>query len=154
MNAPSAFVVRSADWVADGTSLRAIRTDVFIHEQKVPAELEWDAEDARAWHVLAVTADGTPVGTGRLLPDGRIGRMAVLKQWRGRGAGAALLTELLRIAQGAGLRTLVLNAQTRAMGFYAGFGFLPEGEIFLEAGIPHQAMRWLRPADPDPIRLP
>lgn len=145
MSAPSGFVVRAADWVADGALLRAIRADVFIDEQKVPAELEWDADDARAWHVLALTAGGTAVGTGRLLPDGRIGRMAVLKHWRGRGAGGALLTELLRIAQAAGLHSLVLNAQTHALGFYAGFGFRPEGEVFLEAGIPHQAMRRLGP---------
>jgi predicted GNAT family N-acyltransferase len=107
----------------------------------VPAELEWDAEDAHARHVLAVTADGVAVGTGRLLPDGRIGRMAVLKPWRGRGVGAALLTELIRMAQEAGLQTLVLYAQVHATGFYAGFGFQPEGGIFLDAGIPHQAMR-------------
>ena len=145
MSAPSAFAIRAADWSADGALLRAIRADVFIDEQSVPPELEWDAEDPRARHVLAVTADGTAVGTGRLLPDGRIGRMAVLKPWRGRGVGAALLTELIRIAQEAGLQTLVLYAQVHALGFYAGFGFQPEGEIFLDAGIPHQAMRRLGP---------
>jgi predicted GNAT family N-acyltransferase len=134
-------VVRAADWVADRALLRAIRAEVFIDEQKVPAALEWDADDVRASHVLVLTADGTAVGTGRLLPDGRIGRMAVLKPWRGRGAGRALLTELLRIAQRAGMHSLVLNAQAHALGFYAGFGFRPEGEIFLEAGIPHQTMR-------------
>ena len=92
-------------------------------------------------HVLALTADGSAVGTGRLLPDGHIGRMAVLRPWRGRGVGAALLTELLRIAQAAGLEDLALNAQTHAIAFYARFGFEPEGETFLEAGIPHRAMR-------------
>jgi predicted GNAT family N-acyltransferase len=141
MSAPAAFRVRPADWVADGASLRAIRAEVFIDEQKVPAALEWDTEDARAWHVLALTGDGVAVGTGRLLPDGRIGRMAVLKRWRRKGVGAALLGELLRIARSEGLHNLALNAQTHAIAFYAGFGFRPEGEVFLEAGIAHQAMR-------------
>jgi predicted GNAT family N-acyltransferase len=141
MNRSSAFVVRAADWVADGPMLRAIRTEVFITEQRVPPELEWDPEDEHAWHVLATTADGTAVGTGRLLRDGHIGRMAVLREWRGRGAGGALLTELLRVAQDAGIDDLVLNAQTHAIGFYARYGFVPEGETFLEAGIPHRVMR-------------
>ena len=90
---------------------------------------------------MVITADGTAVGTGRLLPDGRIGRMAVLKGWRGSGAGSAVLAELLRMAQAAGFRSVVLNAQTHAIGFYARFGFQPEGDVFLEAGIPHRAMR-------------
>jgi predicted GNAT family N-acyltransferase len=144
MKEPSPFAVRAADWVADGPALRAIRTEVFVEEQQVPVELEWDADDERARHVLALTADGSAVGTGRLLPDGRIGRMAVLRPWRGKGAGAALLTELLRIAQAAGLDDLALHAQIHAIGFYVRFGFQPEGETFLEAGIPHRAMRlWL-----------
>jgi predicted GNAT family N-acyltransferase len=141
MNRPSPLVVRAADWVTDGSVLRAIRTEVFVHEQQVPTELEWDAEDERAWHVLATTPEGAMVGTGRLLRDGHIGRMAVLRPWRGRGAGGALLMELLRIAEGAGLKELALNAQTHAIGFCARFGFVPEGETFLEAGIPHIAMR-------------
>jgi len=141
MNAPFQFVVRPADWVVDGATLRAIRTAVFVEEQGVAAELEWDGEDERARHVLAMTPDGTMVGTGRLLPDGRIGRMAVLEPWRGKGAGAALLAELLGMAQAAGFSDLVLHAQTHAMGFYARWGFAPEGETFIEAGIPHHTMR-------------
>jgi predicted GNAT family N-acyltransferase len=141
MDASSAFRVRAADWVTDGAALRAIRDEVFIDEQQVPAALEWDAEDARAWHVLALTADGVAIGTGRLLPDGRIGRMAVLKPWRDKGVGSRVLGELLRIATCEGLPTLVLNAQSHAIAFYAKFGFRAEGEVFLEAGIPHQAMR-------------
>jgi predicted GNAT family N-acyltransferase len=144
MNRPSPFVVRAVHWVTDGSVLRAIRTEVFVHEQMVPAELERDAQDERAWHVLATTPDGAIVGTGRLLRDGHIGhigRMAVLRPWRGQGAGGALLTELLRIAAEAGLKELALNAQTHAIAFYARFGFVPEGETFLEAGIPHLGMR-------------
>jgi predicted GNAT family N-acyltransferase len=141
MSTSSPFVVRAADWIADGAVLRAIRTEVFVMEQRVPPELEWDAEDERAWHALARTADGTPVGTGRLLRDGHIGRMAVLRAWRGRGVGGALLNELLRIAQDSDIDEVVLNAQTHAIDFYTRFGFLPEGETFLEAGIPHRVMR-------------
>jgi len=141
MSDPPAFVVRTADWVADGEMLRAVRTEVFVEEQQVPPELEWDEEDRHAWHVLATTAEGAAVATGRLLRDGHIGRMAVLKQWRGKGAGAAVLTELLRIAHAVGLDDLALNAQTHAIGFYARFGFQAEGETFLEAGIPHRVMR-------------
>ena len=90
--------------------------------------------------MLATTPDGTLVGTGRLLRDGRIGRMAVLRPWRGKGAGGALLAELLKMAQAAGLNDLVLHAQTHAMGFYEKHGFVAEGEEFMEAGIPHFAM--------------
>lgn len=141
MSPPSPFTVRAADWVADGLVLRAIRTEVFIQEQQVPAQLEWDSDDEQARHVVVMAADGTAVGTGRLLPDGRIGRMAVLKAWRGSGAGSAVLAELLRMAQAAGFRSVVLNAQTQAIGFYARFGFRPEGDVFFEAGIPHCSMR-------------
>jgi predicted GNAT family N-acyltransferase len=141
MPRPSSFLVKPADWVMDGPVLRAIRTEVFVDEQQVPADLEWDAEDEQAWHVLAITPDGAIVGTGRLLRDGRIGRMAVLKPWRGKGVGAALLAELLRLARAAGMHDLVLHAQTHAIGFYARFGFAAEGETFMEAGIPHRTMR-------------
>lgn len=141
MNAPSRFVVRTADWGADAAVLRAIRTEVFVEEQRVAPELEWDDEDERAWHVLAMTPDGAAIGTGRLLRDGHIGRMAVLRPWRGKGAGGALLAELVRLAQAAGFTELVLHAQTHAIGFYARFGFEPEGETFIEAGLPHCTMR-------------
>jgi predicted GNAT family N-acyltransferase len=141
MNAPSRFLVRSAEWVADAATLRAIRAEVFVEEQGVAPELEWDDEDEHAWHVLAMNPDGTMVGTGRLLRDGHIGRMAVLRPWRGVGVGAALLAELLRVAQALGLNDLVLHAQTHAIGFYARYGFEPEGETFIEAGIPHRTMR-------------
>jgi predicted GNAT family N-acyltransferase len=133
--------VRTADWSTEAAVLRSIRSEVFVEEQGVAPELEWDDEDERAWHVLAMTPDGTPVGTGRLLRDGHVGRMAVLRAWRGKGAGGALLAELLRLAQAAGFSELVLHAQTHAIGFYARFGFEPEGETFIEAGIPHHTMR-------------
>jgi len=137
----SSFSVRRADWNLDRDHLRGIREAVFVCEQLVPLELEWDEADAACVHVLAEDDSGTPIGTGRLLPDGHIGRMAVLPTWRRRGVGAALLTELMRIALEQGFAEVVLNAQTQAMAFYGRHGFSAEGEAFLDAGIPHRRMR-------------
>lgn len=121
--------------------LRAVRDVVFVGEQQVPVEIERDALDASCAHVLARDADGRPVGTGRLSPDGRIGRMAVLREWRGRGVGRAMLLRLLEEARARGLSEVHLHAQVDAEAFYAADGFLPVGERFVEAGIQHQAMR-------------
>ena len=134
------FTVRIVNWQDDAPALRAIRETVFIHEQQVPVELEWDGLDADCLHVLAADSTGNPIGTARLLPDGHIGRMAVLKAWRGRGVGSALLRLLLDEASKRGLGQVVLNAQTYAAGFYAKFGFQAVGEEFMDAGIPHVRM--------------
>ena len=135
------FTVRRADWERDQQSLRRIRTAVFVDEQNVPPALEWDGVDDHCLHVLAEDDHGAPIGTGRLLPDGHIGRMAVLAAWRGHGVGGAILRELLRCAAGRGLSEVVLNAQTHAMGFYACHGFSAEGAAFFDAGIEHKRMR-------------
>jgi predicted GNAT family N-acyltransferase len=134
------FAVRVADWAADEARLRAVRLAVFVVEQNIPEELEWDALDAASIHALAEDPSGTPVGCGRLLPDGHIGRMAVLSDWRGRGVGAALLERLIALARARGDARVLLNAQVQAMPFYARFGFVPEGDAFMEADIPHRAM--------------
>ena len=133
--------MRRADWNLDRDRLHGVREAVFVREQQVPLELEWDEADAACVHVLAEDSSGSPIGTGRLLPDGHIGRMAVLAGWRRRGVGAALLIELMRIAREQGFDAVVLNAQTQAMAFYARHGFSTEGEEFLDAGIPHRRMR-------------
>ncbi len=138
MSAP-AVVLRLGNWAELGAEAGPIRFEVFVEEQKVPAEMELDELDALSCHALAL-ADGQPVGTGRLLPDGHIGRMAVLAGWRGRGVGAALLQALIDEAGRRGVARLVLSAQTHALGFYARFGFVPEGEVYEEAGLPHQVM--------------
>ncbi|MDP1716437.1 MAG: GNAT family N-acetyltransferase, partial [Burkholderiales bacterium] len=91
-----------------------MRSTVFIDEQNVPEALEWDDQDEKSRHVLALSVHGEPIGTGRLLPDGRIGRMAVLREWRGKGVGSAILQALLELARQDGLRTIRLNAQTHA----------------------------------------
>ena len=140
MSEPGPYTIEAVDWHHGADALRAVRWKVFVEEQRVPAEQEWDEEDERSRHVLAVAADGTPIGTGRLLRDGHIGRMAVLKEWRGRGVGNALMIRLLRMAGDAGHRTVKLNAQTHAAGFYARHGFAVEGGEFMEAGIPHVVM--------------
>ena len=119
----------------------AIREAVFVAEQGVPRELELDVMDAACVHALARLEDGSAVGTGRLLPDGHIGRMAVLAQWRGRGVGGALLERLIEEARARGMTEVALSAQTQALGFYRRHGFAAEGEVYLDAGIPHQAMR-------------
>lgn len=134
------FTVRLCTWPGDADCLRLVREAVFVREQGVPVQLEWDGLDETAVHALAVTGRGAPVGTGRLLPDGHIGRMAVLTAWRRRGVGGALLDVLMDVARRRGDRVLMLNAQTRVTRFYARRGFRPEGPEFSEAGIPHQRM--------------
>ena len=133
------IAIRVADWHADREILRAIREEVFVREQSVPADMEWDEFDAHSRHVLAV-ANGVSVGTGRLLPDGHIGRLAVLRKWRRKGVGSALLMGLLDEARRRGLSRVLLNAQIQALPFYLRHGFHAEGEDFLDAGIAHRRM--------------
>ena len=135
------FSVRDASWAADAPKLQQVRRDVFIVEQRIPEDMEWDADDALCLHALAEDAAGNPVATGRLLTDGHIGRIAVLSGWRGRGVGAAIFEYLIGAAERRGHAELLLNAQTHAVGFYARHGFAPCGPEYLEAGIPHQPMR-------------
>lgn len=135
-----ANTIKIVSWEEAATVLRAVRTAVFIREQQVPEELEWDQFDAVSVHVLAVNNVGQPVGTARLLPDGHIGRMAVLKEWRGQGLGSALLTKLLQVLIKRHQFEAKLHAQTSAIPFYKKFGFQIVGEEFMEAGIPHVKM--------------
>lgn len=130
-----------ADWERDRDALRAVREAVFVVEQGVPLELEWDEFDAVSTHVIAEDADSRAIGTGRLLPDGHIGRMAVLAPWRGRGIGDALLARLIEQARDIGMNELCLHAQSHAVPFYARHGFTCVGDEFIEAGIPHRLMR-------------
>lgn len=136
----SLYIVRLADWRVDCAALQAVRRAVFIEEQQVPEALEWDELDGDCRHVLAVSGAGVPIGTGRLLPDARIGRMAVLWDWRRRGVGSAILGMLLELARAHGHKEIVLHAQTHALGFYARHGFEIRGSEFMEAGIPHHSM--------------
>jgi len=140
MTAPT-FSIRLCTWDEARIDARRIRESVFVREQGVPLVLEMDDQDAHCEHALAWAADGSTVGTGRLLPDGHIGRMAVLKDSRGKGVGALLLQALIERARQRGDAEVRLNAQTHVTGFYRHFGFVVTGTEFIEAGIPHVAMQ-------------
>ncbi len=135
------YQVAAVDYHTAVDALRAVREPVFVEEQQVPRELEWDALDPLCVHVLARDDAGRPIGTGRLTPEHKIGRMAVLQDWRGKGVGDALLKALIEQAALRRWPEVKLNAQVSAIGFYARHGFVPFGERFMEAGIEHQAMR-------------
>ena len=135
-----AFTVRRADWRADEAAIAHVRRAVFIDEQAVPEALEWEALDPECAWFVACSKAGEIVGSARLTPDARIGRMAVLAPWRRRGVGAALLASALAAAHRQGFSRVRLSAQIHALPFYARYGFQPEGEGYQDAGIPHIAM--------------
>ncbi len=139
MNEP-AVSIRQAHWPEEAAALRSVRTPVFVEEQRVPPDLEWDDHEATAIHLLAEAPDGEPIGAARLLSSGQIGRMAVLKSRRKAGVGTALLGAALEIARQKGLPTPFLNAQVSAIAFYRRMGFSETGEEFMEAGIAHRRM--------------
>ena len=136
------YDIRFGDWSVLKEDASIIRFEVFVEEQNVPAELEMDHMDAVCLHAVAYDAAGTPIGTGRLLPDGHIGRMAVRKRGRGTGVGGALLQTLMAQAKARGDRQVVLSSQTHAAPFYQRHGFTIEGDEFFEAGIAHINMRY------------
>ncbi|MBD8730214.1 GNAT family N-acetyltransferase [Pseudomonas sp. CFBP 13710] len=131
--------VRVADWHKDNRDIRRIREAVFIAEQAIPAELEWDEDDLSAVHFLAVEGDYA-VGTARLLADGEIGRVSVLKDWRGLRVGDKLLQAVIAHANALGLHEQKLSAQVHATTFYEHHGFRVVSGEFLEAGLPHVDM--------------
>ncbi|MEU8959838.1 GNAT family N-acetyltransferase [Streptomyces sp. NPDC048518] len=150
----TAVTVRVAAGADDLEACFAVRKDVFVAEQQVPEELEYDAYDAGAVHVLAVREDGVPLGTGRLLTGaaaaaknggdagvGALGRLAVTRAARGLGVGAALVRAIEDAARARGLTAVDLHAQTHALGFYERLGYEVYGPEFPDAGIPHRAMR-------------
>lgn len=130
------IAIREARWPEDEEALAQLRTAVFVVGQGVPREIEWDGLDAQARHVIA-EQDGAAVGCGRLLPDGRVGRLAVLEGVRGQGVGSRLMAFLQHLARRAGLTDLYLHAQLASVPFYERHGFETSGETFEEAGIPH-----------------
>ncbi|MFF9014058.1 GNAT family N-acetyltransferase [Streptomyces sp. NPDC014870] len=148
------YVVREATGDEDREACFAVRREVFVVEQDVPQELEYDTYDATAVHVLALREDGLPLGTGRLLfgadaagktggdaSVGSLGRLAVAKAARGLGVGAALVRAIEDAARERGLTAVDLHAQTHALGFYERLGYEVYGPEFQDAGIPHRAMR-------------
>ncbi len=136
-----AFTVSLVCWHDGEPLLRAVREAVFVQEQHVPAELEWDGLDEDSRHALALSAKGDAIGCGRMLPDGHIGRIAVMPQWRKQHVGTAIMEALLNEGRSRGFKQVDVDAQTHATPFYRGFGFQEEGEEFEDAGIPHIRMR-------------
>jgi predicted GNAT family N-acyltransferase len=132
--------LRVGDWNALGGDASSVRLAVFVGEQRFPADEEFDAHDGAALHAVAYDGD-RPVATGRLLPDGRIGRMAVLAPYRGSGMGGRLLERLLACAAGRGERVVTLSSQVHAIGFYRRHGFVAEGPEYDEGGVAHRTMR-------------
>jgi predicted GNAT family N-acyltransferase len=132
--------VEFVDWAEAEPAIRTIRKAVFVCEQAVPEELEWDGLDPLCAHVLAWNDVGEAVGTARMRADGTIGRMAVLKDWRGRGVGRALLQRLVDLASRRGLSRVTLAAQIHALRFYELAGFHAVSDPFMDAGIPHRLM--------------
>ncbi len=136
--------VRTGNWDELGADARAIRTEVFVQEQNIPAELEWDEADSAGVHAVAYNRIGAALATGRLLEHvpgvGRIGRMAVRQPLRGAGAGRLVLQALMQAARERGECEVLLHAQTSAASFYARCGFVARGPQFDEAGIPHVEM--------------
>lgn len=134
------ITLRPATWEADREALMFVRRAVFIEEQGVSEDEEWDEHDPVCEHLLATTVKRDAVGTARLHPSGRVGRVAVLKAFRGLGIGHALMLEVIQRAELRALPQLALNAQVQALEFYRRLGFVPRGEEFLEAGIAHIEM--------------
>jgi predicted GNAT family N-acyltransferase len=132
--------VRILSWADAEPEAAAIRTQVFVVEQGVSPEIEMDEWDQCCEHALAYGSDGRAIGTGRLLPDGHVGRMAVLREARGANVGSAILAALVERARDRGMTRLELNAQTQAVGFYERHGFAAYGDEFLEADIRHVHM--------------
>ncbi|GAA2986357.1 GNAT family N-acetyltransferase [Streptomyces drozdowiczii] len=154
MSGPLAYTTRTVTDEQDRAACFQLRKEVFVGEQNVPEEIEYDAYDADAVHVIAVAADGTALGTGRLLHGpaaaahngvdptvGSLGRLAVSKEARGLGVGAALVRAIEDAARNQGLAAVDLHAQTHALRFYERLGYEPYGPEFMDAGIPHRAMR-------------
>ncbi|HET7562392.1 MAG TPA: GNAT family N-acetyltransferase [Rhodanobacteraceae bacterium] len=139
----SDYFVEICDWAkqSEREALVAVREDVFVHEQHVPLDMEVDSDDPRSSHVLARALDGTPIATGRVTPDGVIGRMAVLRSWRQRGVGTTILHTLVDLARTGHLDAVTAHAQRQAVPFYSKQGFAVEGSEFEEAGIAHVKMR-------------
>jgi predicted GNAT family N-acyltransferase len=128
-------------WEQAQPSAGPLRFAIFVDEQNVPSGIELDDQDEHCVHAVAFDVDGKPIGTGRLLPDGHIGRMAVVKEWRRRGIGAEILEALMAEARKRGHAEVVVSAQLQAAEFYREHGFAAEGKVYPEAGILHQTMR-------------
>lgn len=134
------FTVSLVCWHDGEPLLKSIREAVFIREQSVPAELEWDGLDESCRHALALSHSGDAIGCGRMLANGHIGRISVLPQWRKRKVGTAIMEALLDYARAHDYKQVDVDAQTHAVPFYRGFDFVEQGKTFMDAGLPHIKM--------------
>lgn len=134
------FTVSLIGWHDGEPLLRSVREAVFIREQGVPEQLEWDGLDEACRHALALSHQGNAIGCGRIQPNGHIGRIAVLPEWREQRVGTAIMEALLNYARAHGYKQVDVDAQTHAVPFYHGFDFVESGEVFMDAGLPHIKM--------------
>ncbi|MCC5932979.1 MAG: GNAT family N-acetyltransferase [Candidatus Cyclonatronum sp.] len=139
----SDYTVKAASWEKYSHDILSVRFSVFVHEQKVPIELEVDGFDPVSHHVVVYNSSGKPVATGRLTPDGKLGRMSVLKEYRGKYLGHLLMVQLMSKAFKQGHRIIELSAQTHAIPFYQKYGFNTVGRVYDDAGLPHQKMIYI-----------
>lgn len=135
------FSVSLVNWHDGEPLLKSVREAVFIREQGIAPELEWDGLDEQCRHALVLSCQGEAIGCGRILADGHIGRIAVLPKWRGQKVGTAIMEALLGYARTQGYAEVDVDAQTCAAPFYHHFDFVEEGEVFQDAGLPHIKMR-------------
>jgi predicted GNAT family N-acyltransferase len=134
------FTVSLIGWHDAEPLLKSIREAVFIREQGIPPELEWDGQDEKCRHALALSHQGDAIGCGRMSAGGHIGRISVLPQWRKQKVGTAIMEALLDYARSHDYKQVDVDAQTQALPFYRSFGFVEEGEEFVDAGLPHIKM--------------
>lgn len=134
------FTVSLIAWHDGEPLLKSVREAVFIREQGVPAELEWDGSDEGCRHALALSHQGVAIGCGRMLANGHIGRIAVLPQWRKKKVGTAIMEAFLDYARAHDYKQVDVDAQTHAIPFYRSFGFAEQGKQFMDAGLPHIKM--------------
>ena len=128
------------NWESDELAIKSVRNPVFVQEQMVPYEIDFDGNDALAIHWLAYDKDDRPIGTARVLKDGHFGRMAVIKIYRNQGIGRSIIQAAMSYANSVGMGSIYLNSQVQAKKFYEGLGFKQYGDVFLEANIKHIAM--------------
>ncbi len=134
------MTIKTTSFEESEPDIRTIRDTVFGQEQHVPLNIDWDGEDSDSVHVIAYAEDGNPIGTGRIKPDGKIGRLAILKDFRGQGIGEKVLCTLIDTAKDKGLKQVYLHAQIQAESFYRNRGFKTVGDEFIEADIKHVKM--------------
>ena len=134
------ITVVQTNWQLDEGVIKSVRMPVFVQEQQVPYEIDFDSNDANAVHWLAFNDNNIPIGTARLLGDGHFGRMAVIKMYRNQGIGRSIIQTAMDYASSVGMESIYLNSQLQAKTFYEGLGFKEYGDVFLEANIEHVSM--------------